>query len=69
MLIHILDVLHGILTRRDLKSSTSDEDKVKSIMTPREKLVTVTATEAEDRKLVLEKMFNNKIEKIPVLDE
>jgi IMP dehydrogenase len=58
--------LEGIVTRRDIRASSSD-DKVRNVMTPREKIVyatkDITLEEARER------MLKNRIEKLPIVDE
>ena len=59
--------LVGIVTSRDFKYADDMDADVSSIMTPREKLITVKEGIAQDD--VKKMMYENKIEKILVLDE
>lgn len=62
----------GIITNRDLKHATSDDQKVEEIMTKRENMTVFTST-AEKPKPELEEiqklLFEKRIEKMPVVDE
>ena len=60
------DTLVGIVTSRDFRYADNLEDQVSSIMTPREKLITVD--EGTDQAEVKKLMYNNRIEKILVID-
>ena len=59
--------LVGIVTSRDFKYADDMEANVSSIMTPRDKLITVKEGIAQDD--VKKLMYENKIEKILVLDD
>ncbi|MDA8621389.1 IMP dehydrogenase [Psychrosphaera sp.] len=59
--------LEGIVTGRDLRFETNLKAKVSSVMTPKEKLVTVH--EAADRDAVMALMHEHRIEKILVVDD
>lgn len=59
--------LKGIVTRRDFRNARNAEQSVKSIMTSKEKLITVT--EGEDQETVKSLMYKHRIEKILVLDK
>ena len=59
--------LKGIVTRRDFRNARNTEQSVKSIMTSKEKLITVT--EGEDQETVKSLMYKHRIEKILVLDK
>jgi IMP dehydrogenase len=59
--------LMGIVTRRDFRYADNLSDLVSSIMTPYEKLITVK--EGFDQEEVKKLMYNNRIEKILVIDE
>jgi IMP dehydrogenase len=61
------DNLVGIVTSRDLRFETHYENPVSSVMTPKEKLVTVK--ENTDRKEVLNLLHAHRIEKILVVDD
>ena len=61
------DTLVGIVTSRDFRYADNLEDQVSTIMTPREKLITVD--EGTDQAEVKKLMYNNRIEKILVIDE
>ena len=61
------DNLVGIVTSRDFKYADDMDADVSSIMTPREKLITVKEGISQDD--VKKMMYENKIEKILVLDE
>lgn len=61
------DNLVGIVTSRDLRFETHFENPVSSVMTPKEKLVTVK--ENTDRKEVLSLLHTHRIEKILVIDD
>ena len=59
--------LKGIVTSRDFRYADNMESDVSSIMTPYEKLVTVR--EGVSQKEVMQLMYENRIEKVLVLDE
>jgi len=59
--------LVGIVTSRDLRFETHFDNPVSSVMTPKEKLVTVK--ENTDRKEVLNLLHAHRIEKILVVDD
>ena len=59
--------LMGIVTRRDFRYAEDLSGYVSSIMTPREKLITVM--EGFDQEEVKKLMYNNRIEKILVTDD
>ncbi len=59
-------VLMGIVTRRDFRYADNLADPVSTIMTPRDKLITVE--EGTDQAEVKKLMYNNRIEKILVID-
>jgi IMP dehydrogenase len=59
--------LKGIVTRRDFRNARNTEQSVRSIMTSKEKLITVT--EGEDQETVKSLMYKHRIEKILVLDK
>ncbi len=59
--------LMGIVTRRDFRYAEDLSALVSSIMTPREKLITVK--EGFDQEDVKKLMYNNRIEKILVINE
>ena len=59
-------VLIGIVTSRDFRYADNLADPVSTIMTPREKLITVD--EGTDQAEVKKLMYNNRIEKILVID-
>ena len=59
-------VLMGIVTRRDFRYADNLADPVSTIMTPRDKLITVE--EGTDQAEVKKLMYNNRIEKILVMD-
>tara|TARA_R110002050_G_scaffold9504_1_gene33023 strand:- start:166551 stop:168014 length:1464 start_codon:yes stop_codon:yes gene_type:complete len=61
------DNLVGIVTSRDLRFETHFENPVSSVMTPKEKLVTVK--ENTDRKEILNLLHAHRIEKILVVDD
>ncbi len=59
--------LVGILTNRDLRFEEDFSKKIKEIMTPREKIITVPpGTKLEEAKKILHK---HRIEKLPIVDE
>ena len=58
--------LKGIVTGRDFKYADNMDAPVASIMTPKEKLITVTEGTSQDE--VKKLMYNNRIEKILVVD-
>ena len=60
------DELKGIVTSRDFRYADNMEEMVSSIMTPLEKLVTVE--EGFSQEDVMRLMYNNRIEKVLVLD-
>jgi len=59
--------LVGIVTSRDLRFETHFDNPVSSVMTPKEKLVTVK--ENTDRKEILNLLHTHRIEKILVVDD
>ena len=59
--------LIGIVTSRDLRFETRFDNLVSSIMTPKDKLITVK--ENADRKEVLNLLHTNRIEKVLVVDD
>jgi IMP dehydrogenase len=59
--------LVGIVTRRDLRFETRYNEPVSSIMTPKEKLVTVH--EGASREEAIELLHEHRIEKVLVVDE
>ena len=59
-------VLMGIVTSRDFRYADNLADPVSTIMTPRDKLITVE--EGTDQAEVKKLMYNNRIEKILVID-
>ena len=59
--------LKGIVTRRDFRSADNLSELVSTIMTPYEKLITVK--EGFDQEEVKRLMYNNRIEKILVIDD
>jgi len=58
--------LEGIVTRRDIRAGKSD-DKVKKVMTPRERII--YATKDVSLEEAREKMLQNRIEKLPIVDK
>ena len=58
--------LMGIVTSRDFRYADNPLDPVSSIMTPKDKLITVI--EGTDQEEVKKLMYNNRIEKILVID-
>ena len=58
--------LRGIVTSRDFRYADNPLDPVSSIMTPKDKLITVI--EGTDQEEVKKLMYNNRIEKILVID-
>lgn len=61
------DALVGIVTRRDIRFETNLQQPVSAIMTPRERLVTVTET--APREEALEKLHKHRIEKVLVVND
>jgi IMP dehydrogenase len=59
--------LIGIVTGRDLRFETHLDDPISTVMTPKERLVTVKSGESSER--VLELMHEHRIEKILVVDD
>ena len=59
--------LVGIVTSRDLRFETRLDEKVSSIMTPKDRLVTVK--EGAKKEEVLEKLHTNRIEKVLVVND
>ena len=57
----------GIVTSRDFRYADNMDDLVESIMTPREKLITVL--EGTSQEVVKKMMYENRIEKVLVLDK
>ena len=60
-------VVKGIVTSRDFRYADNMDDLVESIMTPREKLITVL--EGTSQEVVKKMMYENRIEKVHVLDK
>ena len=60
-------VVKGIVTSRDFRYADNMDDLVESIMTPSEKLITVL--EGTSQEVVKKMMYENRIEKVLVLDE
>ena len=60
-------VVKGIVTSRDFRYADNMNDLVESIMTPREKLITVL--EDTSQEVVKKMMYENRIEKVLVLDK
>ena len=58
--------LMGIVTSRDFRYADNPSDPVSTIMTPKEKLITVIEGTAQEE--VKKLMYNNRIEKILVID-
>ncbi|URJ33175.1 IMP dehydrogenase [Candidatus Blochmannia vicinus] len=58
--------LVGIITGRDVRFASDLSNYVSSVMTPKERLVTVL--EKENRKIVLRKMHDKRVEKILLID-
>jgi len=58
--------LMGIVTSRDFRYADNPLDPVSSIMTPKDKLITVI--EGTDQEEVKKLMYNNRIEKVLVID-
>jgi len=61
------DELKGIVTGRDFKYADDMEAEVSSIMTPKDKLITVVEGTSQEK--VKKLMYNNRIEKILVTDK
>ena len=61
------DELVGIVTSRDLRFETRFDEPVSKVMTPKERLVTVT--ENSDRKEVIALLHKHRIEKVLVVNE
>ncbi|MCX8618630.1 IMP dehydrogenase [Gilliamella sp. B2923] len=59
--------LVGIITARDVRFATDLSLPVTAVMTPKERLVTVT--EGEKREIVLKKMHEHRVEKVLVVDD
>ncbi|WP_031434542.1 IMP dehydrogenase [Methylomarinum vadi] len=59
--------LVGIVTSRDLRFETRLDEKVTSVMTPKERLITVN--ESDDRKQAIELLHKHRIEKILVVND
>jgi len=57
----------GIVTSRDFRYADNMDDLVESIMTPRDKLITVL--EGTSQEVVKKMMYENRIEKVLVLDK
>ena len=60
-------VVKGIVTSRDFRYADNMDDLVESIMTPREKLITVL--EGTSQEVVKKMMYENRNEKVLVLDK
>ncbi len=61
------DGLVGIVTKRDIRFETRENEPVSSIMTPRERLVTVP--ENSTRETALEKLHQHRIERVLVVND
>jgi IMP dehydrogenase len=61
------DGLVGIVTKRDIRFETRADEPVSSIMTPRDRLVTVGENATRDE--AIEKLQHNRIEKVLVVNE
>ena len=61
------DHLAGIVTNRDLRFQKVSDKKITTVMTPKERLVTVKKQEKKSR--ILELLHANRIEKILVVDD
>ncbi|SQI36675.1 Inosine-5'-monophosphate dehydrogenase [Leminorella richardii] len=61
--------LVGIITGRDVRFVTDLDQPVSALMTPKERLVTVSEKEAKDRDLVFQKMHEKRVEKALVVDK
>ena len=61
------DSLVGIVTSRDLRFETRFDEPVSIAMTPKERLI--TAAEGAGKKEILEKLHENRIEKILLVDD
>ncbi|MFP1724289.1 IMP dehydrogenase [Lonsdalea quercina] len=61
--------LVGIITGRDVRFVTDMNKPVSAVMTPKERLVTVSESEAREREVVLHKLHERRIEKALVVDE
>lgn len=61
------DGLVGIVTKRDIRFETREDEPVSSIMTPRERLVTVPVNASRDH--ALEKLHQHRIEKVLVVND
>jgi len=61
------ELLMGIVTQRDLRFETRLEQPVSSIMTPRDRLVTVS--EGASREDAIEKLHQHRIEKVLVVND
>ena len=61
------DGLVGIVTKRDIRFETREDEPVSSIMTPREKLVTVKVNASREEALA--KLHQNRIEKVLVVND
>jgi len=61
--------LYGILTRRDIRLASSEDDLVVKYMTPREKLIVYETApgKSPDYDKLKEMMLKNRIEKIPII--
>ncbi|MFP1726079.1 MULTISPECIES: IMP dehydrogenase [Lonsdalea] len=61
--------LVGIITGRDVRFVTDMNKPVSAVMTPKERLVTVSESEAREREVVLHKLHERRIEKALVVDD
>ncbi len=61
------DGLVGIVTKRDIRFETREDEPVSSIMTPRERLVTVPVN--APREQAVEKLHRHRIEKVLVVND
>ncbi len=61
------DQLVGIVTNRDIRFETRDGQPVSSVMTPKERLVTVQ--EGASQEEILDKLHTNRIEKLLVVND
>lgn len=61
------DQLVGVVTNRDIRFENRDEQPVSSVMTPKERLVTVT--EGASQEEILDKLHTHRIEKLLVVND
>jgi IMP dehydrogenase len=60
--------LVGIVTNRDLRFENKTDNPISKVMTPRERLITITEEEFKDISIAIGMLRKHKIEKLPVVN-